>query len=112
MANVKNAPEAIYFVRYGYSQVYPYVLVRMSPSGKTAYLRAVDTKSDPDWAPHILPGGFCGHCDNQHAQTWLYDGLSSREIAVRKNKNGRWMRLGEYFAEDQNGPSYFYDYNF
>jgi hypothetical protein len=112
MANVKNAPEATYFVRYGYSQVYPYVLVRKSDSGKTAYLKPVRTIGDPEWTPHILPGGFCGHCDNQSEQTWLYDGVEDREIAIRKNRRGEWSRMGERFAEDKNGPYYFYDYNF
>jgi hypothetical protein len=112
MANVKNAPEAFYFKRHGYSQTYPYALVRKSPSGKTAYLVEVRTKGDPDWTPHILPGGFVGHCDNQHAQTWLYDGLEEREIVIRKRKDGTWIRNGEKFTEDYNGPTYFYDYNF
>ena len=112
MANVKNAPEAIYFKRHGYSQTYPYVLVRKTESGKTAYLKPVKTIGDPEWKPNILPGGFCGHCDNQHAQTWLYDGIEDREIMVRKSKNGTWVRMGERFTEDFNGPTYFYDYNF
>ena len=78
MANVKNAPAGRYFREIGYSQCYPWVVIRISESGKTLTLQSVATKSDPEWKPHIIPGGFCGHCDNQNDQTWLYDGLEQK----------------------------------
>lgn len=112
MANVKNAPEAFYFKRHGYSQTYPYVLVKKSESGKTATLKQVRTANDPDWKPEFHVGGFAGHCSNQSDQTWLYNGLDDYEIKVRKNKDGIWVRHGEKYTEDYNGPTYYYDYNF
>lgn len=110
-ANVKNAPAGQYFREIGYSQCYPWVLEKVSPSGKTLTLRSVRTKRDPEWTPHILPGGFCGHCDNQGSQTWLYDGLEEKTITIRKNNRGQWVTRGVRFVESD-GPVYFYDYNF
>lgn len=112
MCNIKNAPAGRYFTEQGYSQYYPWVLEKVSPSGKTLTLRRVRTASDPDWKPHIIPGGFVGHCDNQRDQTWLYDGLGYITITIRKNKNGHWMHKGVLFHEEKAGPYYFYDYNF
>ena len=112
MANEKNAPEAFYFKRHGYSQTYPFVLVSKSASGKTATLKMVRTKKDPEWKPVMHPGGFCAHCSNQEEQTWLYDGVSEGEIKVRKNKHGIWVNHGDKYTEDYSGPTYYYDYNF
>lgn len=109
--NVKGAPEAQYFYEIGYSQAYPWVLIKTSPSGKTLTLQEVETKADPDWKPEFYAGGFAGHCHNQSKQTWLYAGLSSRTTTIRKDKKGRWVRKGVRFAESEN-PLYFYDYNF
>lgn len=111
MSNVKNAPAGVYFREIGYSQCYPWVLVKISASGKTAKIRSVRTKKDPEWNPEIIPGGFVGHCINQGQQTWLYDGLEDREVTIRLNKKGQWVRKGVRFIESE-GPDYFYDYNF
>jgi len=111
MSNVKNAPEGTYFTEYGYSQCYPWVLVEMSKTGKTAVIRRVRTKRDPEWMPDITPGGFVGHCNNQHKQTWLYDGVEAQTVRIRRDKHGKWVNRGVRFAE-ADGPFYFYDYNF
>lgn len=110
MANVKNAPAGIYFREIGYSQQYPWVLVRLSPSGKTATVARVKAAPDPEWTPEFYAGGFAGHCANQNSQTWLYDGLGE-EIKIRRSKNGYWVRNNVCFIESD-GPTYFYDYNF
>lgn len=110
--NIKNAPEGRYFTEYGYSQAYPWVVIGVSPSGKTITLQRVDTKGDPDWKPQFYIGGFAGHCHNQSEQTWLYAGLEERTTTIRKNKRGEWRRKGVLFREEAAGPYYFYDYNF
>ena len=112
MANVKNAPEGVYFREIGYSQCYPWVLIKTSPSGKTLTLQRVETKGDPEWKPQFYLGGFAGHCHNQHDQTWLYDGLEDRFTTIRKDKRGEWRHKGVRFIEEKSGPHYFYDYNF
>lgn len=110
-ANVKNAPAGRYFREIGYSQCYPWVVIGVSPSGKTLTLQRVATKRDPEWKPEISVGGFCGHCHNQGSQTWLYDGLEAETTTIRLNKHGVWMHRGVRFIESD-GPFYFYDYNF
>lgn len=113
MSNVKNAPEGRYFTEHGYSQVYPWVVTKVSPSGKTITLAHVETKKDPEWKPNFISGGFCAHCDNQHEQTWLFDGISPmRTKTIRLNKKGQWVHKDVTFTESPNGPCYFYDYNF
>lgn len=111
MSNVKNAPAGRYFREIGYSQSYPWLLVGISPSGKTATVARVRTASDPDWKPEIIPGGFVGHCVNQHDQTWLYAGVDAETVKIRLDKHGKWVRHGVRFVESD-GPDYFYDYNF
>ncbi len=67
-------------------------------------------------APEITPGGFAGHCINQHAIRYncTPDTDGARQTYTRR-KNGRWVRKGEPM---HNGPSIsmgsheFYDYNF
>ncbi len=113
MANVKNAPEGIYFTEHGYSQCYPWIVKKVSPSGKTITLARVETKNDPEWKPNFIPGGFCAHCDNQHQQTWLFDSICPmRTRTIRLNKKGQWVHKDVIFTEAPKGPYYFYDYNF
>ena len=68
--NIKNLPEGRnYFTETGYSQSYPWVEVKRTKT--TVTLAKVNVKRDPDWKPEILPGGFAGHCTNQHQQTCI-----------------------------------------
>ena len=54
---------------------------------------------------------IAAHCSNQHAQTWLYDGVEGGYTRVlRKNKKGQWVHKGVRYVEDK--AVYFYDYNF
>lgn len=106
--NIKGLPEGIYFTEIGYSQQYPWVQIKRTE--KTATLRKVHVLPDPEWKPEISPGGFCGHCHNQHEQTWLYGGVEDREVIVRLNKRGQWVRKGVRFVDGR--AIDFYDYNF
>lgn len=108
--NVKNAPEGRYFREIGYSQSYPWVEVKRT--AQTITLHKVMVEPDPEWKPNILPGGFCGHCDNQHEQTWLYGGVDAANVkTIRLTKGDRWTHRGVVFQETD-GPYEFYDYNF
>jgi hypothetical protein len=110
MCNVKNAPEGRYFVESGWSDQHPWVVVGESPSGKTLTVVPVDVEKDPSFKPNFIAGGFAGHCDNQHEQTWIYVGkCPMRKRTIRMGKNG-WA--GGQFKETPKGPYYFYDYNF
>lgn len=107
--NIKGLPENFtYFTEYGYSQSYPWV--EIARTAKTVTLAKVVVKADPEWKPNILPGGFAGHCDNQHAQTWLFDKIDVyHTVTIRATKLG-WSRKGVKFRE--NVAREFYDYNF
>ena len=106
--NIKNLPDGNYFTEWGYSQSYPYLEV--SRTAKTVTIVPVIVDKDPEFAPHILPGGFAGHCDNQHEQTWLF-----KEIAydfprtIRLTTKG-WSHKGTQFSEGV--AREFYDWNF
>lgn len=107
VTNIKNLPEGTYFTEVGYTQLYPWKLVKSTPM--TATLVRVRVKAD-DWKPEIIVGGFAGHCINQNEQTWEFDGVDmSGTRTIRKTKKG-WSHLGVRFLEDQ--ARYFYDYNF
>lgn len=107
--NIKNLPEGEYFTEHGYSQCYPWKVVRKT--AKTIVICPVKTKKDPDWKPEILPGGFAGHCVNQGAQTWEFDGFNEEYTrSIRLNKRGKWMGKGIRYTPDV--ARYFYDYNF
>jgi hypothetical protein len=100
-----------YANRYGYSQVYPYEIVRVI-SDKTIEVREMEALPDPNWKPEIIPGGFFGHCVNQDEQTWIIKSdHTAKTIRIRKRKDGKWYsKMGRHVLEDK--PRYFYDYNF
>jgi hypothetical protein len=107
--NIKNLPEGLtYFTENGYSQSYPWVEIDRTP--KTVTLAKVEVSRDPEWKPSITPGGFCGHCDNQHEQTWLFKRIvPGWTKTVRITKRG-WAHKGVRF--DEGCAIEFYDYNF
>lgn len=107
--NIKGLPEGRnYFTEVGYSQKYPWV--EISRTAKTVTLAKVEVTKDPEWKPEILPGGFAGHCTNQHAQTWLFSHIDeARTVTVRQTKRG-WSYKDTKYIEGQ--AREFYDYNF
>ena len=109
--NIKGLPpDRNYFTAVGYTQRYPWVEV--GRTRRTVILAKVDVKPDPDWEAkrHFTPGGFCGHCDNQNEQTWLFDRINlGRVLRVRATKIG-WAHRGFRFVEGE--ATEFYDYNF
>jgi len=114
--NIKGLPEGRrYFTEIGHSQKYPWVEVKHT--AKTVTLAKVRVKRDPDWQPEIVPGGFAGHCTNQHDQTWLFDRIDETEIKTIRRVRSRtfceaemWAHKGTRFIEGQ--AVEFYDYNF
>ena len=106
--NIKNLPEGNYFTEWGYSQSYPWVEVKRT--AKTVTLAKVEVGPDPEWKPEIIPGGFAGHCTNQHEQTWLFKKIEDRITkTIRLTKKG-WSRKGTGFSEGV--AREFFDYNF
>lgn len=108
--NIKNLPEDFnYFTEWGYSQSYPWVEIHRT--AKTVTVALVQVQPDPEWKPEIIPGGFAGHCTNQHEQTWLFRKIEDRITkTLRQNKKGEWVLKGVKFSEGV--AREFYDYNF
>ena len=71
-------------------------------------------KKDAQKALHdsFVPGGFCGHFDND-LQEWDFTTDESNPIeTIRKHKNGRWYGLGKTRFTIEAEPYERYDYNF
>lgn len=106
--NIKGLPEGKYFTEIGYSQSYPWMEIKRTAT--TVTLARVIVERDPEFTPEIVPGGFVGHCTNQHAQTWLYRGIKPTDtVTIRKTQRG-WSNKGVKFIEDL--ALEFYDWNF
>lgn len=60
----------------------------------------------------FVPGGFCGHFNND-AQEWDFATDESNPIeTIRKHKNGRWYGLGKARFTIEAEPYERFDYNF
>jgi hypothetical protein len=99
-----------YLNHAGYSDWHPYKVVRLSPSGKTAYVKKVEAELDPNWKPEVHIGGFSGHTANNNSQAYIYGEVTGNEIAVRINKKGWKSAHGRHYPSTK--PVKFYDYNY
>lgn len=60
----------------------------------------------------FIPGGFCGHFDND-LQEWDFEVNENNPIIeIRKHKNGRWYASGKRHFTIEAQPREYYDYNF
>ena len=99
------------FANYGYSDVYPYEIVRVV-SDKTLEVREMKAIRDPNWKPEIIPGGFSGHCTNQDEQRWIIESDFDRPVRrIRLGKKGWKDKYGSRFSLSEK-PRKFHDYNF
>ena len=65
-----------------------------------------------DWKPNIIPGGFAGHCVNQHEQQWTCTPDPNGEI-IKFAWSAKYQRYGQPGnARLIAGRQEFYDYNF
>lgn len=99
-----------YANRIGYTDVEPFEVIG-EVNGKSAIVRAM--KTERNFNPHFVPGGFAGHCTNNAQQQWHCDSDASEPtLKIRRHKNGQWY--------DRNGNRYrlaavpvkHYDFNF
>jgi hypothetical protein len=87
-------------------------VVRVSASGATAWLQAdTATLDPPGWKPELAPGGFAGHCTNQHEQRYTYQANPSAPlIRASLRITGQWRTTDRERVVP--GRHKFYDYNF
>ena len=95
-----------------YTDTNPYTVIERK--GKRIKLQRANAKLDPTWKPEIIPGGFAGHCTNNHDQKWI----------ITANPNGAIIEgyLGndnQWYEKGSNrrtiigqGWVKFYDYNY
>src|SRR5262245_3891207 len=94
------------------TESYPYEIVRVI-SDNIIEVREMDAKLDGNWKPEIIPGGFAGHCTNQHSQHghWVFTSNPAYPVSrVHRRKNRRCGKGGYHVLADK--PCRFYDYNF
>ena len=94
------------------SDVFPGVVIKVTP--KTVTIRDSQATLHPDWKPEIEPGGFAGHCSNQHSQQWEFsDNVNGivRKFTYRKNPQ-KFIMVGSQSSVLHGGWVKFHDYNF
>lgn len=93
-------------------------------TAKTITMQEDHAKLD-NWKPEIIPGGFAGHCVNQHEQKYTYERnergsiikVSLRTcIDTEGNERRMWKRSGTGVRQGGGnvypGRRKFHDYNF
>lgn len=112
MNGFEMRPEYKYANHIGWSDVNPFEIVRVV-SAKCLEVREMKAERDPDWKPEFIPGGFAGHCVNQHEQRWnIEPDPEALVYRIRLHKNGWWKDAnGNRFVLSE-APRKFYDYNF
>jgi hypothetical protein len=85
-------------------------VVRVTPSGHTLYLQS-DTATLDDWEPEFIPGGFAGHCVNNHGQRYTYEADPTAPlIRATRRKDGRFRTTNGQTVIP--GRHQLHDYNF
>lgn len=95
-----------------HTDAFPFEVIR-TVSAKTLDIRAMAYELDPTWKPEITPGGFAGHCSNQHSQRWIITSdVTKPTTRIRRHGNGRWFDShgNRYVLAD--APRRYHDYNF
>lgn len=94
-----------------YSDSTACTIIRISASGKTIWIQEDIATLADDWKPEIIPGGFSGHCVNNHSQSYTYKPNPEGKVyRASLRKDGRIRTTsGERVTE---GRYHFYDYNF
>ena len=106
----KNAEVGDGVTLHYYSDAEAYTIIKRTAT--TLTIQRDKATLDPNFKPEIIPGGFVGHCINQHEQTYTYE----------PDPNGRIYKA--YWSEAKKGyyvsgclhvtpgRHEYYDYNF
>jgi hypothetical protein len=98
--------------QYGWSDVTPFEILEKRTARKII-VREMDAVLDPNFKADVSVGGFVGHVNNNHEQSYVYhSNINNSEIAVRLDKKGIWKdKYGRKYNLNTT-PRKFYDYNF
>lgn len=102
----------LYFNHYMYSDIDPYEIIAVTPSGKGATIREMSAVLDPTWKKDLVTGDLSDYCRNNNDQKWIITPDEKGTIVkIRKTKIGWRSPTGGRFIL-QEKPVKFYDYNF
>ena len=106
----------IYMNRHGYTDVYPYEVISIDTPKKMTIremLAAETEESKKRRKESFVPGGFCGHTDNDVQEWDIHSNSNSRfDFAVRLHNDGYWYDTNGNRYAMSNKPIKFYDFNF
>jgi hypothetical protein len=91
---------------YMWSDIKPMGKIIGTKGKATLILARVVCERDKSVEMEFSVGGFSAHCENNHAQKWLYSVVETQTFEVRISKSF----LKRNCIEDS--PYNFYDYNF
>jgi len=95
-----------YLNYYGWSDVHPMGKIIGVRKSSILVLAHVSAVRDENVKMEYIPGGFAGHCVNNHQQKWIFTVDESQTTEVRLSAK----LLKNHKIE--NFPNSFYDYNF
>jgi hypothetical protein len=102
----------MYANQFGYSDVYPFEVVR-KVSEKCIEVREMDAEKDTSVELKWVVGGYAGHCVNQDAQKWnITKNENNPVVRIRLGKGGMWKDANGRKYGLADAPRRFYDYNF
>ena len=95
-----------------YTDTNPYTVIERK--GKRIKLQKAKATLDPNYKPERIPGGFAGHCTNNHDQKWIITANPKGDIT-----EGYLGNDNEWYEKGSNrrtiisqGYVKFHDYNF
>jgi hypothetical protein len=117
MTTTSKAAQYINYITY--SDVSPYEVIEMSPSGKTAKVRAMSCTRTNQEDDVVTPGGFCCHVSHPTGQQWDCKSKEDGTIfTMTLRKDGGWQFKGQKTSARglvgrlSESPRKFYDMNF
>ena len=110
MLQEKKYASALYW-----SDIHAYEIIE-EKSDKVILVRRLKATIKPEAKKELhdsfVPGGFCGHYNND-LQEWNFEVNESNPIeTIRKHKNGLWYGAGNLRFSIEPEPREYYDYNF
>lgn len=104
-----------YATEWLYSDAHAYEIIEQK-SATIILVRKLKATIKPEAQKKLqesfVPGGFCGHFDND-LQDWNFETCESNPIeTIRKHKNGSWYGCGNRLFTIEAQPYERFDYNF